>query len=166
MASFPSKFLTQPSPSISRQVIDFSKTTLPEYHGLYAVILDNVLSKEECDSLVSAAEQHASGQWEQALVNIGQGRQMLITEARQCGRIIWDSREMVGRLWARVNGHVPEVKTIYQQPHVTGVGPSKRQEIWQMTRLNERMRFLRYKRGDYFKGMRQFRSSSNFQTRR
>ena len=153
MTTISSKFFAKPSSNIIKTTIDFSKTTLQNYHGLYAVVLDNVLSKEECDNLVLAAEQHANNQWKPALLNIGQGRQMLATEVRQCGRIIWDSREMVGKIWDRVASHVPELDVIYQQPHVTGPGPSKRKETWRMTRLNERMRFLRYTSGDYFKRM-------------
>jgi hypothetical protein len=37
------------------------------------------------------------------------------------------------------------------QPEVTGSGPVKRREVWKMTRLNERMRFLKYTKGEYFK---------------
>ncbi|KAF2228608.1 hypothetical protein EV356DRAFT_497926 [Viridothelium virens] len=153
MATLPSNFLSNPSANITKQLIDFSQTNLPEYAGRYAAILENVLSKEECDSLVSAAEHHSSSRWEQAQVNIGQGKQMLILDARRCGRIIWDDRDIVARIWARISGHLPELNTIYQRPLVTGPGPSKREETWQMTRLNERMRFLRYTSGDFFKGM-------------
>ena len=151
MATLSNKLLTGFSQNVSKHIIDFSKTALPEYNGLYAVILDNVLSREECNDLVSAAEQQKSGQWEAAMVNIGGGRQMLITDSRKCGRIIWDSRELVERLWSRVSNQVPELTKLYGQPLVTGSGPSIRKETWQMTRLNERMRFLRYTSGDYFK---------------
>ncbi|KAL9070868.1 MAG: hypothetical protein Q9157_005678 [Trypethelium eluteriae] len=151
MATLPSNFLSNPSANITKQLIDFSQTNLPEYAGRYAAILENVLSKEECDSLVSAAEHHSSSRWEQAQVNIGQGKQMLILDARRCGRIIWDDRDIVARIWARISGHLPELNTIYQRPLVTGPGPLKREETWQMTRLNERMRFLRYTSGDFFK---------------
>ena len=40
----PDDFLTEPSRNIKVQRIDFTKTTLPEYDGLYAVILDNGVS--------------------------------------------------------------------------------------------------------------------------
>ncbi|KAI9660903.1 MAG: hypothetical protein M1821_009230 [Bathelium mastoideum] len=151
MVTLSNKFLAGPSLNIYKRVIEFSKTALPEYHGFYAVILDNVLSKEECETLVSAAEQTTSGQWEPALLNVGQGRQRLATDVRQCGRIIWDSHDTVGKIWARVGDHVPELGALSQQPNVTGTGPAKRKETWQMTRLNERMRFLKYTSGDYFK---------------
>ena len=36
-------------------------------------------------------------------------------------------------------------------PHVTGFGPAKRNETLRMTRLNERMRFLKYTNGQYFR---------------
>ncbi|KAJ4420569.1 hypothetical protein N0V85_000556 [Neurospora sp. IMI 360204] len=43
-----------PVPSLTE--IDWEKTELPENKGLYAVVLDGVLSREECDSLKKLAE--------------------------------------------------------------------------------------------------------------
>ena len=86
----PSTFLSKPNPAVARKtVINFKKTPLPEYQGLFAAILDNVLSRDECDDLIRAAEATTGGQWEQAMINVGNGEQMLIPDARDCGRIIW-----------------------------------------------------------------------------
>jgi len=41
---------------IETKVIEFEDTPLPEYKGLYAVILDNVLSQEECKEFIKMAE--------------------------------------------------------------------------------------------------------------
>ncbi|KAI9709758.1 MAG: hypothetical protein M1820_003161 [Bogoriella megaspora] len=151
MAAIATQLLAKPTTTITKTTIDFAKAGLLEYQGLYATILDGVFSKQECDSMIAAAEQHTSGQWEQAMVNIGQGRQLLMTETRQCGRILWDSRDVVASIWSRIEDHVPELSIIFGRPHVTGQGPARRKEIWRMTRLNERMRFLKYVNGDYFK---------------
>lgn len=147
----PADFLAGKGPKVEVQRVDFAKTPLPENKELWAVVLDNVLTKEECDMLVQAAEAHNKGQWERAMVNIGGGEQMMITDTRNCGRIIWDNSELVDKIWARCSEHVPEVRKLEAWPKVTGVGPTKRQEIWEMTRLNERMRFLKYTTGEYFK---------------
>ncbi|KAK4541922.1 hypothetical protein LTR36_007286 [Oleoguttula mirabilis] len=149
----PRDFLTKPAPHISVHEIDFAQTDLPKYAGLYAVILDNVLSLEECSTLIKAAENTSANGWERAMINIGGGRQALITDERNCGRIIWDSRDIAGKVWERIE-HLPEVQQITRLsnvPRIFGIGPAKRGEVWRFTRPNERMRFLKYVGGEYFR---------------
>lgn len=149
--TLPADFLSGPAQGLIVQRIDFSKTSLPEYDGLYATIIDNALSETECNSLIRAAEAHSGGKWEQAMVNVGGGRQRLISDVRDCGRIIWDDDVVVGKIWSRISSLVPELETIETAARVTGQGPLKRGEKYQMTRLNERMRFLKYGSGQYFR---------------
>lgn len=152
-ALLPEDFLSKPAPNITVSRIDFSQTSLPEYQGLYAIILDNVLSATECDILVHAAEASTNGKWERAMINIGNGQQQLITEARNCSRIIWDSATVAMKVWNRIE-HLPEVQEIVRLenvPRIFGNGPMKRGEVWKLTRPNERMRFLKYVGGEYFR---------------
>ena len=153
MAPFtlPSDFLSGPAPNLQKNNIDFKKTDLPEYDGLYATVLDGVLTNEECKFLVKAAEATTDGKWEQAMINVGNGEQVLITDTRDCGRIIWDDREMVAKIWARCKDHIGEIESLHEVPRVTGWGPCKRKETWRLTRPNERMRFLKYGKGQYFR---------------
>ncbi|CAK3741777.1 oxidoreductase domain containing [Lecanosticta acicola] len=149
----PEGFLSTPAPKISVHRIDFTQTPLPEYEGLYAVICDNVLSEEECTHMLRAAEASAEGHWERAMINVGGGRQQLMTDARNCGRIIWDSREVVAKVWERIE-HIAEVQEIVRLqdvPRIFGNGPAKRGEVWKFSRPNERMRFLKYEGGEYFR---------------
>lgn len=67
-------FLSGPAPNFQKNDIDFKKTNLPEYDGLHATVLDGVLTKDECDALVKAAESTNNGQLEQTLVNVGNDR--------------------------------------------------------------------------------------------
>lgn len=147
----PKDFLSGPGPEKAVQKIDFTRTPLPEYDGHYAVVVDNALTKEECDNLVRAAETKNGGEWEQAMVNVGGGRQELIPHVRLCGRIIWDDRDIVEKIWSRVKDSVPEIEFLKDLPGVTGFGPVKRKETLKMSRLNERMRFLRYEPLQYFR---------------
>ena len=147
----PEDFLVGPGPDVRKKRIDFKQTPLPEYSEFYAVILDDVLTMQECKILISSAQAQTGGKWEQAMVNIGNNQQELRTESRNCGRIIWDERTIVERLWNRVKRHVPEVEVLKDVPLITGIGPVKRKEIWQVSRLNERMRFLKYGPGQYFR---------------
>lgn len=148
----PEGFLEGPAPHIKKFNVNWKKGGIPEYDGLWAVVLDGVLSEEECDTFVSAAEATTDGKWERAMVNIGGGRQALYEDTRNCGRIIWDSRDLVGRLWTRIEDSVPEIHRLQGWADVTGNGPVKRNEVWKVSRLNERMRFLKYVGGEYFKG--------------
>jgi hypothetical protein len=87
-SAFPSDFLAGPAPpTLTRTRVDFEQTPLPEYKQCYAVILDNVLTVEECAALVALAEAQAGDAgWERAMVNVGGGNQILATDVRNCGR--------------------------------------------------------------------------------
>jgi len=144
-------FLEGPAPALKRSTIDYAKAGLHECDGQWAVILDGILSEEECNQLVKAAEATTNGAWERAMINIGGGMQALYEDTRKCGRIIWDAEELMEKLWDRISSAVPEIHSLENWPSVTGAGPAKRNEVWKMTRLNERARFLKYVGGEYFK---------------
>ena len=149
----PEDFLTSPAPSITGSHVDFAQTDLPEYENRFALVLNNVLTPAECTTLVHAAEQTTTKGWERAMINIGGGHQMLMEDKRNCGRIIWDSRDVVAKLWNRI-AHIPEVQEIMRLedvPRIFGNGPAKRGEVWKFTRPNDRMRFLKYVGGEYFR---------------
>jgi hypothetical protein len=149
-STLPGDFLAGPPPALKKSKINFAKAGLPEYDGMYAVLLDGVLTPEECSQLIAAAEATTGGKWERAMINVGGGVQGLSEETRKCGRIIWDSRELMAKVWARIEATVPEIHTIRDWPAVTGAG--RRDVTWVATRLNERARFLKYVGGEYFKG--------------
>ena len=150
--TIPHDFLLGPGrPKVLKAIVDFDRTDLPEYRGRYATVLDNVFTRDECDVLVRAAEALGNGTWEQATINIGGGAQAVITDSRDCGRIIFDDADLVERIWSRIKHLVPEIECLKDMARVTGYGPVKRGETWKMSRLNERMRFLKYGEGQYFK---------------
>ncbi len=146
----PQDFLLHPG-KITKNNVDWAKTDLPEYDGLYATVLDNCFTAAECKTLVSIAEAETNGVWEQAMINAGGGRQEFNPDARDCGRIIVDDGDIAESIWNRVKDEVPEIEYLINMPKVTGNGPAKRKEIWRMSRPNERMRFLKYGKGQYFK---------------
>lgn len=153
-STLPPDFLSGPSPKLTVTPIDFSQAGLRAYTGCYAVIIDNAFSAAECAALVRLAEVGAAGKWERAMIDAGYGEQILDTMVRSCGRIIWDDREMAEKIWARVKGAVPEIGCLKDWPDwvdVTGEGVCERKEVWRMTRLNERLRFLKYGAGEYFR---------------
>lgn len=165
--SLPPDFLSGgPPPDMNFERIDFLKTRdpLPEYKDNYAAIIDKLLTPEECSLLLEAAEASSitddasspSGQgranWGIALVNAGNGKQTYAPDDRHCGRIVFDSSWVADRLFARLLPIIaPDIERIHNASRVTGLGPVKRNETWRVTRLNERLRFLRYQAGDYFR---------------
>jgi hypothetical protein len=145
----PPGFLDGPPPNLKKSKVEF-KRLIPEYEDKWAMLLDGVLSEDECKQLIAVAE--ATSSWERAMVNIGGGRQALYEDTRKCGRVIINDRELAAKIWARVKPEVPEIYRLEDWPDVMGNGPTKRNEVWKMTRLNEFLRFLKYTGGEYFKG--------------
>lgn len=168
--SIPGSFLrplSDPS-TIEVNQINFAKTPLPQYEGLYAVVLDNVLSQSECDELIHMAEQSAGGHdpsepmenngWKPAMVNAGRNHEFLALDYRNSDRIIWDNEEVMQRLWQRIS-QVKEMKDYFsvmkgkEYVPVVGEGLVMRNERWVIAPKgpNERMRFLKYGAGQFFR---------------
>jgi hypothetical protein len=76
----------------------------------------------------------------------------MILDTRNCGRIIWDDFGVAEKLMGRIMPHLPdEVINLKGNACVTGNGPARRKEVWRISRLNERLRFLKYTSGMYFR---------------
>ncbi len=162
----PTDFLTT-TPSDAQPVtvapIDWSKTVLPEFGACYAVVLDNVLSPSECAELLRLAEASVpAGQrgpdgsaWQPAMVNVGGGFEMLAADYRNSDRIVWDQQEVANRLWARcllADGLRERLSVI--EDDIVVLGPERKEgnkRRWEFRRLNERMRFLKYTPGQFFR---------------
>lgn len=150
----PSTFLTSPpSQPVTAHHIDFSTTPLPQYAGHVALVLDNVLSHAECAELLTLAEasvprEDGTSAWRPALVNIGAGFEAPAPGYRESGRIIWNEQTVVDRLWERCKlaGGLEELLAKVPPCH-----PSYDKGRWEFRRWNERMRFLKYSPGQYFK---------------
>ncbi|KAK7454915.1 oxidoreductase domain-containing protein [Colletotrichum acutatum] len=159
----PPDFLSVPlpasAPAVTLQKLDWSKTALPENGPLYAVVLDNVLTPDECAQLLRMAEASATDRgpdpdkdepWRPAMVNMGPGWEILEPEYRNSDRIIWDQQEVVDRLWGRCR-LAPGLEE--QLAGIEGVRrPGKGFETsWVFKRFNKRMRFLKYQKGQFFR---------------
>jgi hypothetical protein len=169
----PEDFLAPlPDPSvIAVEKIDFEKTPLPEYKKFYAVILDNVLSQKECDTLIHMTELSAGAHregvevpnngWTPAKVNAGVGYEFINTDYRNSDRIIWDSKVLAERLWGRVlqgKGMKEYLSVLDGEEYFPVLGYTKHKKdgrIWEATTqgVNERLRFLKYGAGQFFKGV-------------
>ncbi|KAF9998133.1 hypothetical protein BGZ80_003692 [Entomortierella chlamydospora] len=97
---------------------------------IVAFTLQNILSPQECQSLIERSE--ATG-YEIALINSPNGQGVHIPGYRDGHRCIIDDHAVSAELWKRIKHHVPAV---YKSRPVIG--------------LNERLRFLKYGPGDKF----------------
>jgi len=170
----PDSFLAQLSdPSqITVSKIDFENSSLPEYKGLYAVGLDKVLSQAECDQLLHMAESSTGAHlenngegdgtqnkgWKQALVRAGRRHEVLAIEYRDSGRILWDEKEVVKRFFNRVlqaKGMREYLGVLEGSEYSDVNGKDGSGGRWRLTEQgpNEKMRFLRYGVGQFFKGI-------------
>ncbi len=164
--AIPPTFLTTRAPDslpITTTPIDFSTSPLPEYAGLYAVVLDHVLSPSECATLLELAEASVpetskmrgedGGPWGPAMVNVGGGYEVLEQGYRNGERIVWDCEEVVGRLWERCLQSEEvrrELAVVEEGSKVVGVGNGNGGR-WEVKEVNDRMRFLRYGVGGFFR---------------
>ena len=87
------------------------------------------------------------------MVNIGSNKQIMATDTRNCGRVVWDSPVIAERLLARLQPFLQRcgISTVREQPLVTGIRPVQRGEVFRVSGLNERLRFLKYEGGEYFR---------------
>jgi hypothetical protein len=126
----------------SWQVEDVSSTLVdPRAWGVrekkYIRVLDNILTRNECERLIALAEGKG---FEAALVNIGGGRQKMMTDVRNNDRAIIDSPDIMEFCWQRILAACQDTELLNGPygPGTHAVG------------LNERMRILRYDPGTYF----------------
>jgi hypothetical protein len=162
----PTSFLQEPPPNATIHPLDFTKTTppIPAYKNHFAAVIDNFMTPAECTQLLSLASESshsptptsssnpAEPTWQRALVNAGSGTEVA-SSMRKSGRYIWDSPELASRLFSRLTPFLTSfgLHRIENQPLITGLGPAKRGEVFVVAGLNERIRFLRYEGGDYFR---------------
>ena len=103
---------------------------IQEHTTKFCLVIKNVLSEQECKDLIALTEDQG---YEPALVNIGGGNQILISDYRNSDRCIIDSPEIAEAIYQRIQKFVPKE---FQSMHAVG--------------LNERLRFLRYGAGNFF----------------
>lgn len=175
--AIPADFLSMTAPPPDAQPVtispvDWASSPLPEYEGLFAVVLDNVLSPSECQTLLQLAESsvdvfrmNSTGDhnpWKPAMVNAGNGFEVLETGYRNSDRLVWDEQEVVDRIWRRcLQGEAAE-KLREKLDVLDGdekVGACRlrgrnwvvENQRWEFRRLNQRMRFLKYGEGQFFR---------------
>merc|ERR1712224_475380 len=116
-----------------------------------AIVIDNLFSKDECDDLIARVENHPSG-FMKALVNMGGGNQINISDIRNNDRCIIDDRMTAALIWQRIESACSlvdeEMSKSLRLEKLRKLSWVKRET--HAVGLNERLRFLRYDQGTYF----------------
>ena len=100
----------------------------------YALTIECALSEAECAELIEATEAIGYGE---ALVNVGGGRQLRMSDVRNSDRCIVDDAAAAEMIWERIKRFVPQE---------FGEGRRRGRALG----LNERLRFLKYGDGQFF----------------
>ncbi|KAJ7274016.1 hypothetical protein C8J57DRAFT_1314256 [Mycena rebaudengoi] len=124
--------------------VDFAAEGLPEYDGCYAVVLDSLYSKPELSSFLAQVEEFSP--WQIAQVNVGPDVAYTNTAYRNGERIIYDSFELSEQIFSKIRPHLADIEEI-EESVLGGQAIQK----WRMVRMNERLRFLRYQKGGFFR---------------
>ncbi|KAK2462161.1 hypothetical protein APHAL10511_005820 [Amanita phalloides] len=150
-------------------IFDFAGTALAEDYATrrrYVKIVDHVFTPEECRALVRFAEtgifdlddhtERPQGEnaWEQAAVHFGmQEHQKLVdTSYRNSERILKFDEAVAKWVYERVKPYVGELDEIGPGSEWERVvGRADSQEMWRLVGVNERLSFLRYGPGHFFK---------------
>ncbi|KAG6918007.1 hypothetical protein DXG01_017017 [Tephrocybe rancida] len=131
--------------------VDLSNTIIAtDYPTAFIKVLDNVFTAKECDALVARAE--AGEQWRTAMIQTRSGDRV-DTDTRNNDRILLFDRETADELFQRLLPHVEELNEIGPGGRWEGVvGTAGRvSSTWKLLGINERLSFLRYGSGHYFK---------------
>ncbi|KAL5092822.1 hypothetical protein Trisim1_000559 [Trichoderma cf. simile WF8] len=154
----PESFLTGPATDpVTFRPVPWKETDVPEYAKCKAWILDNVLSLEECNELIALAEASAPREkpedspWRPALISVAPGVETRAPGYRNSDRIIWDKQLLVDRLWDRCAQAEGLQELVATAPCSRPDHNRGRKGTWQFHGLNERMRFLKYTPGMFFR---------------
>lgn len=122
------------------KLIDFTKTPLKPYYSKphpFALVIDHLFTPDECGALLSLA-QSGDNKWGAALINTGNGHQMLVKGIRDCTRIMRDDFDAAGWIYERVKPYLEEVKVIDRDSNkwrwIVGYQIGDGTTSWKMTR--------------------------------
>lgn len=105
-----SPFLQSETKEVNGRKITKTILTPPNTTGKLCFILDGVFTEKECNEWIELTENKG---YEQALVNIGGGRQKLMTDVRNNKRCIIDSEEMAKKIWDYISPFLPQTCKLF-----------------------------------------------------
>ncbi|KAJ1302065.1 hypothetical protein OPQ81_000899 [Rhizoctonia solani] len=137
------------SPPIVAHRLDFVKLGLPEYNHKFAMVIDNLFTPEDCARYVAKVE--SEKEWEQAAINIGANAQIVDTSYRNSSRILYDTEEMAGEIFEKLKPYLKDIEYMDESPLHGNYRKPSRNPPARFVALNERLRFLKYGPGQFFR---------------
>ncbi|CCO29491.1 hypothetical protein BN14_03504 [Rhizoctonia solani AG-1 IB] len=136
-------------PLVAAHRLDFVKLGLPEYEHKFAMVIDNLFTPEECARLVAKVE--SEKEWETAAINVGAGAQVVDTSYRNSSRILYDTEEMTNEIYEKLKPYLKDIEhmdhsNLHKYTLKMSTEPAAR-----LVGLNERLRFLKYGPGQFFR---------------
>jgi hypothetical protein len=149
---------------IAAHKIDFVSLGIPEYKDKTAIVIDHVFSPADCQKLYAltggsmladqeseAGEEAFSGNWEIAQISSYGDKQVTDTSYRNNGRMLVDTPEMAEWILQKVLSYLHEIQLLKTPTrHFVPMGLESRARA-RLVSLNERLRFLKYVPGNFFK---------------
>lgn len=138
-------------PPIQFTRIDFPSYNLPEYSHRKAFVIDNLFTPEDCQRLLTAAESKSS--WVPAKLNAGGGKEYFDNTYRNSSRILHDDVELAGWIFDKLRPYLSDIEFLPSAEQHLRVkrGEEPVDNGAKLLRLNERLRFLRYGPGEFFR---------------
>lgn len=154
----------QPAPVVVHK-LDWEDVGFSEYKGRVAFIIDNAFTPEECRKLLKAAEDFAP--WSVAAVHsgrpqVGDEEGVIMKDYRRSSRIMLDDPKLADFILSKLKPYLPEEAVDVPKSHYWQFkrdDSENRDKLKKeagkdgrvrLTRLNERLRYLKYVEGDFF----------------
>jgi hypothetical protein len=139
-------------PPVRATHIDFPAYNLPEYANRTAFVIDNLFTLDDCARLLAAAE--SKSEWVPAKLNAGGDKEYSDTSYRNSARILHDDDELAQWILEKLEPYLSEIEFIEganRHAMIKGRRGIRVKTSARLLRLNERLRFLRYGPGEFFK---------------
>ncbi|CAE6458432.1 unnamed protein product [Rhizoctonia solani] len=140
--------LDAPLPVIAHR-LDFVKLGLPEYEQKFAMVIDNLFTPEDCARFVAKVE--SEKEWEAAAVNIAANAQIVDTSYRNSSRILYDNEELANEIYEKLKPYLKDIGQIEHSDMHKYTLQMSTEPPAQLVGLNERLRFLKYGPGQFFR---------------
>ncbi|KAG6856994.1 hypothetical protein H0H87_011088 [Tephrocybe sp. NHM501043] len=146
--------LVMPSADLPTTVagfLDISKTPLAnDYPNAFIKVLDNVFTAEECASFIALAQ--SDQEWQKAKITTSVG-EFVDLDYRNSDRILRFDHKTAREIYQRLLPYIQELLEIKAgDKWESVVGPRGQVSgTWKLLGLNERLSFLQYGPGHYFK---------------
>lgn len=150
----PASSSTDAAPPIQVTRLDFLSYELPEYSHRTAIVIDNLFTPDDCQRLLTAAE--SKSEWVPAKLNAGGDKEYYDNTYRNSGRILHDDFELADWILVKLRPHLTDIENIEGASRHMSLkrwvdGKAPEDNGAHLLRLNERLRFLRYGPGEFFK---------------